>query len=694
MGTKSLYVMAKEKNSGALFVSMGIMEILKSKLHKVAFFRPVILSKEQKDPDIEFMLNRYNLDMQYEECYGLDVPKVEEMISQNRHNELLEQLIEKFKKLEKSYDFILCEGIRDSLLNASTGHDLNITIAKNFASPVINIINAGKLTAKALYENVLIENENLKSEGCPYFATFINRIQNDIYDEVIKNFYNFPDMLYFLKEVPELDFPTVEDIIEGLDAKEVLIGEYDHSRIIKNVKIAALSLDDFLEHIQEDDLIVVPADRSDIILGLFGALHSRSYSNVSALVLPFSMKMNNNIEKLIAGLNSFKLPILGVDTDTYQTASNIMKVHSRLRVNSQRKIALALGLFEKSVDLKSIEEKIAKTYSDIMTPQMFQYKLFHLASANKKRIVLPESSDERVLRAAEIILRRDVADIIFLADETQFLQNYKRLGLDLTKATVVNHLTSPWMDQFVETFYELRKVKGLSKDTARDTMTHLSYFGTMMVYLGYADGMVSGATHSTADTIRPALQIIKTKPGVSIVSSVFFMCMQTEVLVFGDCAVNRDPDDKALADIAIASADTAKIFGITPKVAMLSYSTGESGSGADVEKVRSATKIVHQKRPDLLLEGPIQYDAAIDKDVAKIKLPNSKVAGEATVFIFPELNTGNNTYKAVQRSSKAIAIGPVMQGLKKPVNDLSRGCLIEDIVNTVAITAIQAGENV
>ena len=316
-----------------------------------------------------------------------------------------------------------------------------------------------------------------------------------------------------------------------------------------------------------------------------------------------------------------------------------------------------------------------------------------MAQSNKKKIVLPESLDERILRAAEIILRRDVADIILLGNPEEIEATYKKLGLDLHGAEIIDYENSPLLETFAESFYAMRKAKGLSKVAARDAMIHSTYFATMMVHLGFADGMVSGAIHSTADTIRPALQIIKTKPNVSVVSSVFFMCMKTRVLLYGDCAVNQNPDAQILADIAVASARTAMAFGVEPKIAMLSYSTGESGGGADVQKVREARQIVQENHPELLVEGPIQYDAAIDKVVAKKKLPNSQVAGEASVFIFPDLNTGNNTYKAVQRSSGAIAIGPILQGLNKPVNDLSRGCLIEDIVNTIAITAIQAGEN-
>ncbi|ADN08692.1 phosphate acetyltransferase [Sulfurimonas autotrophica] len=693
MKIKSLYISAQEKNAGTLFVSMGMMEILKRKLHRVAFFRPIIFDKNIRNGDIDFILQRYNLDMNYEECYGFDIKEVEEMISKKEDNSLITQLIDKFKKLEREYDFVLCEGIRRSFLTSTISYDLNVKIAQNFAAPTINIIKADDATAKEIYENMLIENEYLTSEGCTHFATFVNRVDDEKHKQLQKMFEKVSYTVYLLKEVQELNLPTIDDVIESLGAKEVMLGAYDHARVIKNVKVAALTLDNFLEHIEEEDLIIVPADRSDIILGLFGALHSSSYPNISAIIFPFSMKLNKNIQKLIAGLNSFKVPILSVDTDTFETATNIMNVHSKLRVNAQRKIALALGLFNSSVNIQSIEEKIATTYNDIMTPQMFEYKLFFMASQNKKRIVLPESSDERILRAAEIILRRDVADIIFIGDEKELKERYMRLGLDLSAAQIVNHLTSPLIQKFTETFYELRKHKGLTKDAAKDAMLHVNYFATMMVYLDYADGMVSGANHATADTIRPALQIIKTKPGFSVVSSVFFMCLKTKVLVYGDCALNQDPDAPTLAEIAIASAQSAKMFGIEPKIAMLSYSTGESGHGFDVDKVREATKIVQQKRLDLLVEGPIQYDAAIDKSVAKIKLPHSKVAGEATVFIFPDLNTGNNTYKAVQRSSGAIAIGPVLQGLKKPVNDLSRGCFVEDIVNTVAITAIQAGEN-
>ncbi|MEA1955328.1 MAG: phosphate acetyltransferase [Campylobacterota bacterium] len=694
MKVKSLYISAHEKNAGSLFISQGIMEILKRNLEKVVFFRPIISSKDVIDGDIDFMLKRYNLDIEYEDAYGFDIEYVETMIASHRENELINQLITKFKKLERKYDFVLCEGIRSSFLTASIEYDLNLKIAQNFSSSYINIVNAKNSSAQEVYEDILIEHENITKQGCSYFATFVNRLDTYKYKELDKKLDGCWLNTYLLKEIEELDLITIEDVIDSLDASEVFVSRNDYTRVVRKVKVGALTLDNFLEQLEEDDLVVVPADRSDIILGIFGALYSKTYPSVSGIIFPFGMIPHENIRKLLDGLDGFSIPMFCVNTDTYKTVRNISKIHSKLRLNSERKIALALGLFEDSIDIDVIQKHLTDAQSDVMTPQMFEYKLFDMAKANKKRIVLPESCDERILRAAEIVLRRGVADIILLGQEDAVKQNYMRLGLDLSDASIVDNNNPILMKEFIDKFYEMRKHKGLTHELATDAMGHLNYFATMMVHLGYADGMVSGAVHSTSDTIRPALQIIKTISDVSIVSSVFFMCLKTKVLVYGDCAVNQDPDASELADIALASARTAKSFSIIPKVAMLSYSTGESGSGADVIKVREATKIVKEKKSNLLVEGPIQYDAAVNKSVAKTKLPLSSVAGDANVLIFPDLNTGNNTYKAVQRSSDAIAIGPILQGLNKPINDLSRGCLVEDIVNTIVITAIQAGQKI
>ncbi|MBE0490844.1 MAG: phosphate acetyltransferase [Sulfurospirillum sp.] len=697
MEIKSLYISSLEPAAGSLIITMGLMEILTRRLGKVAFFRPVIEDNEDRDEDIEFMLERYDLAMKYSQTYGYTVHEVEAMIAENRLNELIESIIDHVKKLEKDFDFVLMEGLNQACFTQSLDFDINLLIAKNIGTSYVSVLKGKNKTPKEIKDEIAIEAETIKNAGCNHFATFVNRINQEhiaSFNTIFRTDDGKDTPTYFLPEVPELDTPTVNEVMKQLNCMLVLGEQKDLKRVVKQSKIAAMKLENFLEHVQDGDLIIVPGDRSDIIIGSIATIQSRNYPNIAGLLLTGGLTPAKSIRDLYKGFSEFPLPILSVEDDTYTTAVKVNSVPATINAKSERKIALAMGLFSANVATSILEEKMISGASlSTITPMMFEYNLFERARLNRKKIVLPESGDERVLRAVEILLRRDVVDIVLLGKKEEIEYKSSSLGLDIKKAEIIDPEDSPLMDEFVDSFYELRKAKGLSMDGAKDMMTHLSYFATMMVYAGYADGMVSGAIHTTQDTIRPALQIIKTKPNISIVSSVFFMCLDTKVLVYGDCAVNQDPNANELAQIALSSADTAKIFGIEPKVAMLSYSTGSSGKGEEVEKVREATKIVKQLREDILVEGPIQYDAAIDSNVAKTKLPDSKVAGQATVFIFPDLNTGNNTYKAVQRSSGAVAIGPVLQGLNKPVNDLSRGCLVADIVNTVAITAIQAQEN-
>lgn len=691
MEAKSLYIASLERAAGSLIVTMGMMELLKRKITKVAFFRPIIENSDERDHDIDFVLERYDLDMKYSDTYGCRVDEAEAMIAQHKTNELIEVLIEKFKKLENEYDFVLIEGLNQDSFTHTLDFDINLFIAKNIGSPVVSVLKGKNKSSKDVKEEISIESDAIRKSGCAHFSTFVNRLDESVMTELKAQKFDIPT--FFLPEVLELDIPTVNEIMKKLNCMLVLGEQKDLKRVVRQSKIAAMKLENFLEHIEDGDLIIVPGDRADIIVGSIATINSRNYPNIAGLLLTGGMVPSKVIRDLFRGYDEFPLPIISIDDDTYTTAMKVNGVPATITPKSERKIALAMGIFSANVDTKTIEEKIASVSSSTITPLMFEYNLFERARSNKKRIVLPESSDERILRATEILLRREVVDIILLGKKEDINHKSTTLGLDVSKAQVIDPAESSLMEEFTQAFYELRKAKGLSYDAAQDAMMHASYFATMMVHLGYADGMVSGAIHTTQDTIRPALQIIKTKPNISIVSSLFFMCLDTKVLVYGDCAVNQDPNAKEMAQIAISSSDTAKMFGIEAKVAMLSYSTGSSGKGEEVEKVREATKIVKEQRPDILVEGPIQYDAAIDPQVAKSKLPDSKVAGEATIFIFPDLNTGNNTYKAVQRSSNAVAIGPVLQGLKKPVNDLSRGCLVADIVNTVAITVIQAQEN-
>lgn len=451
-----------------------------------------------------------------------------------------------------------------------------------------------------------------------------------------------------------------------------------------------MQLPHVLERMRDGALVITPGDRADVILGSLVSLFSEQGPNIAGLILTGGLTPEAKVARVIEGLKSPRFPIMMVDSDTFATTVSVSSVGSVIRPADERKIALALGVFESGVDVAELAERIAVVRSTRITPIMFEYDLIERAKSNRQHIVLPEGEENRILRAAEIVLRRNAADLTLLGNVNEIQKRISSLGLDLKNARTIDPCESEWLEEFAETFFELRRHKGVPRDLARDMMLDVSYFGTMMVYKGLADGMVSGSVHTTQHTLRPAFEFIRTKPGYSLISSVFFMCLADRVLVYGDCAVNPNPNPEQLAEIAVASAETARAFGIEPRVAMLSYSTGESGKGEDVDKVREATQLARQRRPDLKIEGPIQYDAAIDASVAATKLPKSEVAGHATVFIFPDLNTGNNTYKAVQRSANAVAIGPVIQGLNKPVNDLSRGCTVTDIVNTVAITAIQA----
>jgi phosphate acetyltransferase len=674
---------------------MGFMEILRRRVKNIAFFRPIVPSKKT-DSIVSFMLKYYDLKIDFLDAVGFSIEEVKSAAAEGKLNELIQSLIAKFKTLEKNYDFVLCEGIARSLLSSVVDFDINFEVAKNLGTPLINLLSGINRTNLELLDEIKIESKAIKKSGCNHFNTFVNRLDQDTLEKLQENIKQLEAShppIYLLPEVEELSSPTIEEIKNALECKFIFGKESDLKRVVKQTRVISTTIDTMLLYLQENDLVITGGDRSDIILGVLAANNSGTYPTIAGILLIGDILPKESFLKLIKGFPKISLPILSISGDTLSAVLKARNVPAQITVDSERKIALAMGLFSSRVNTEDIEKYIDTASDSIsMTPIMFEYNIFETARKNKKRIVLPESNDDRILRAAEIIMRRDVADIILLGKDSEINKKAASLGIDISNATIINPAKSPLMDNYAKEFYELRKSKGVTIELAKDAMQGLSYFATMMVYKGDADGMVSGAVHTTSDTIRPALQIIKTKPGISIISSVFFMCLDTKVLVYGDCAVNKDPSAEELAQIAISSADTATGFGIEPKIAMLSYSTGNSGEGADVEKVKEAVKIVKNKRPDLLVEGPIQYDAAIDPAVAKTKLPDSEVAGQATVFIFPDLNTGNNTYKAVQRSSNAIAVGPVLQGLKKPVNDLSRGCLVADIVNTVAITAIQAGQ--
>ena len=691
MAINKLFIASQEPNAGSLFVSVGIMQLLIGRYQRVAFFRPIVELSD--DSDISFMQKHFKLEQDRSEMYGLTRLEAESLLADGKENHLLELLILQIKNLEKRYDFVLMEGLSQESFNPSLSIDINKYIAKNLQLPYVSIVNAKSKSKAEIEHAVHLETTAIKAANIEHLALFINRIDETIYATLTKNADFYGIHSYYLPEIQELDRPSVGEVMHALNCNLIQGEGRDLDRLIAYIKIAAMNIEHLLAHMQEGELIIVPGDRVDVLLAVLSANYAKSYPSIAGIILTGALLPSPLVMQLIEGLEYSNVPILAIEDDTFSTAMKVRDVGTQIRPNRERKIAMALGSFMRHVDTKRVLESMdTKVSSKEMTPMMFEYYLYEKAKKQRKKIVLPESNDERILRAAEILMHHDVVDLVLLGDRETIMHKATVLGLNLEGVEIINPATSEKKQHYVDAFYNLRKSKGLSYTAAEDALSHITYFATMMLHVGEVDGMVSGAVHTTQDTIRPALQVIKAKEGISLISSYFLMCMPTRVLIFADCAINQDPDANDLADIAIASAHSAKSFDIEPKVAMLSYSTGSSGKGEDVQKVKEATEIVKQRENTLLIEGPIQYDAAIDKKVALKKLPNSKVAGGASVFIFPDLNTGNNTYKAVQRSANAIAIGPILQGLNKPVNDLSRGCEVADIVNTVLITAIQAQE--
>lgn len=692
MQQQSIYIASTEPQSGTLIISTGLMEMLKGRYTNVAFFRPVVPDQREDETHIDFIREHFKLKIPHDACVGFTESEVIQAFAENKEENLLEALIAKVDHLHKTYDFILIDGYPRNRFAATFDFDINLKIAKNLGTVFCPVLNARGKNTGEIIDDIRILSETILSEGCKELAFFVNRCDTHIIETTQKALEPMINdrQVYLLPEIREIDTPTLRQISTVLNAEIIMGEEEQFNHLVKASKIAAMGISHYLSRIADDHLVIVPADRSDIILASHLSYAAKNHPNIAGLVLSGGIKLDHTVIGLIKDFLQAPIPILAVQSDSYETAIAVEHIQPKITARDTYKITLIKGIFDSCIDKEKLAQKFRESKNGIITPMMFEYRLFEKARADKKCIVLPESEDERILRAASILLRRDIVDLILLGQEEDILHRCAQLKLDISRAKIIDPEKSGLRKKFSEQFYALRKEKGLTLHAAQDAMEHSSYFATMLLYNGMADGMVSGAVHTTADTVRPALQIIKTTPGISIVSSVFFMLLETKVLVYGDCAVNLDPTAEELAHIAVSSADTAAQFGIEPRVAMLSYSTGDSGSGPDVEKVREAARIARKLRPDLPIEGPIQYDAAIDMKVAQKKLPHSKVAGRATVFIFPDLNTGNNTYKAVQRSTGAIAIGPVLQGLRLPVNDLSRGCLVDDIVNTVAITAVQA----
>jgi len=692
--TKGVYIAAVEEHSGKSLIVLGLMEAMLNYLPKVGYFKPIMSfdNKQKKDPHIQLILKRFNMSISYDEAYGFSGSEVADLLTNKSDVAVIDALIEKYKRMEDQYDFTIVEGTDYMGKGAVFEFDANILIPKNLGIPVIMVVSAENKAVEEVAEFTLAAYKGFMEGGVGVLAVLINRMQADQIPEMTTSLRSYLPPSTILSVIPEsskLNSPTFGEVHDALGAK-TLFGSNHHNNPVDHTIVGAMQLHHFLDYLKDNTLIVTPGDRSDIIIGALQANLSRQYPRLAGILLTGGLEPEPSISKLIEGLQSVA-PISVVPSGTYDTANRVGSVRSELYADNTRKVELAIRTFEEHVDLKALGERLIAFKHKGMTPHMFQYEIVKRARSQKRHIVLPEGNDDRVLTAAARLIEQDIVELTIFGDGNEILTAAKRLGIRLPAEIV--HIFEPAKSdlygEFVDTLYELRKGKGVTREMARDLMTDGSYFGTMMVYKGKADGMVSGAINTTQHTIIPALQFVKTKPGIAIVSSVFFMCMPDRVCVFGDCAVNPDPTSENLADIAISSAESASFFGIEPKIAMLSYSSGASGVGDDVEKVRKATELVKQRRPDLKIAGPIQYDAAVDPAVGAQKMPGSDVAGQASVLIFPDLNTGNNTYKAVQRETGAVAIGPMLQGLNKPVNDLSRGCTVGDIFNTVVITAIQ-----
>jgi len=689
-----IYIATLEAQSGKSLVSLGLMQLALTKLPKVGYFRPII-DDSKKDNHIETLFKHFKIQQAYESAFAFTQSEYLDHINQGKQDELLDTIIARYKKLEEQYKFILVEGSDFSSEGNFLEFDFNVLIAKNLGLPAILIGSGLGKNKKEFSASLQLAYTAFREEEVEVLAVIANKIKPknvELVQDLLKELLPKKAACYVVPRMEELLQPTLKEINEVLQGT-VLFGEQHLGNRSGKFKVGAMQLRHFLTHLEQNSLVITPGDRGDIILAVLQANISDNYPQISGIILTGGVLPEEPILKLIEGLTTV-IPIIAVQEGTFKVANAIGGIKANIQADNQFKIDASIAAFQRHIASETLLNKLLNYESKVVTPRMFQYSLIQKARKQKKRIVLPEGLDSRILHAAARLIALDLVELTILGDP-QLIKNKcsaEGVALDFDKLELIDPVHTDFFEDYVDCFYELRKHKGVTLEDAREVMSDVSYFGTMMIYKDHADGMVSGAAHTTGHTIKPALQFIKTKPEVSLVSSVFFMCLDDRVSVFGDCAINPNPNASQLAEIAISSAESSMNFGIEPRIAMLSYSSGSSGKGADVDKVREATEIVKQKRPDLKIEGPIQYDAAVDKTVGKSKLPNSEVAGNATVLIFPDLNTGNNTYKAVQRETGAMAIGPMLQGLNKPVNDLSRGCTIDDIFNTVVLTAIQAQE--
>ena len=684
------------RGQGLTTVALGLVEALDRRGVRVAFYKPINESVE-KDPDPERSTHFLRALTRLTPVEPLPLPQVAKLTSDDRLDEVLLKVIEAYQDSAKGADMVVVEGLPPTSDDSYRGV-LNQALVKALNGQVILVAAMDDKSVAELDDQIEYA-ANVFGGIEKIVGLIVNRYpQTESAEDLVADYLHRSRLFrrgnfHLVGVVPHneaLTFCRSVDVQRHLHAIVMNAGEME-TRRVKSTTILARTVPNLLHCFTPGAVLATPADRSDIILAASMAALSRV--PLAGLILTGDTEIDERVIKFCRPAFDTGLPLFRVTTDSYETGTKLYQLSPEVPIGDLERMQTAMKHVAQRIDVDWLISRSKSELEFRMSPAAFLYQLTEKAREAQRRIVLPEGAEPRTIRAATICAERGIARCVLLGDPREIETVAKSQDLQLSADIEVLDPVAA-RPKYTQPLFELRKGKGLSLEMAASQLEDNVVLGTMMLAAGEVDGLVSGAIHSTANTIRPALQIIKTRPNAKVVSSIFFMCLPDQVLVYGDCAVIPDPDAETLADIAVQSADSAAAFGISPRVAMISYSTGESGSGAGVEKVREATKLAKSRRPDLLIDGPLQYDAAFMPDVAKTKAPDSPVAGRATVFIFPDLNTGNTTYKAVQRSANVISIGPMLQGLKRPVNDLSRGALVDDIVYTIALTAIQATQAV
>lgn len=711
--TKTVMLIPISSGVGLTSITLGMLEALEQKSMRLGFMKPIAAPRSSQDQldRCTAIVRTYS---QVETIQPETFLNAETLIANGQTDVLMEDIVAKFQALSADKDIVIVEGIVPTA-KKTYANKLNYQIAQTLGAEIILVaapLGEDAHTLKTRVEatatefggkdnaNILgvivnkvnapiDENGRTRPDLCEIFGTCQHNQDNEF--QLAKAFEASPiKLLSAIHWNAELIATRAADLVEYLNASIINEGQINERRI-RNIVFCARTLPNMVEHFKDGTLLVSSGDRADVFSAVAVAVNNGV--KLGGLLLTGGFRVDKDVFRLCQPtLESSGLPIFRIEGTSWQTSMALQHFNLEVPVEDKDRIEQIRAYVSGQLASEFVADLTAEfTASGLMSPPTFRYNLTQAARKAHKRIVLPEGAEPRTVKAAVLCAERGIAECVLLADEASVKQVMKEQGVTLIDGITIIDPASV-QENYVDRLVELRAAKGMTPEKAREALQDTVMLGTMMLEAGEVDGLVSGAVHTTANTIRPPMQIIKTAPGSSIISSVFFMLMPDQVLVFGDCAVNPNPSAEQLADIAIQSADSAKAFGINPKVAMISYSTGSSGKGPDVETVIEATRIAKEKRPDLVIDGPLQYDAAVMKDVAKSKAPNSPVAGQATVFVFPDLNTGNTTYKAVQRSADLISIGPMLQGMRKPVNDLSRGALVDDIVYTIALTAIQAAQ--